>query len=159
VRRHDGAAVRCRCDLWFVRMGMMQRGGTMECGYEDDHIMTTGRAHLRKTSQTCTWIKRKCRSKNSPSWGCFSERAQGVIGHLGCRTGFPNVENCGLQCRCPLSRATSSFTFAETSNPKGAYVQCCIRQGLSPVLMPLPGLAPVSPYFGLRPVRRLSLPK
>ena len=36
---------------------------------------------------------------------------------------------------------------------------CCIRQGLSPVLMPLPGLAPVSPYFGLRPVGRLSLPK
>jgi len=25
--------------------------------------------------------------------------------------------------------------------------------------MPLPGLAPVSPYFGLRPVGRLSLPK
>jgi len=36
---------------------------------------------------------------------------------------------------------------------------CCIRQGLSPVLMPLPGLAPVSPYFGMRPVGRLSLPK
>ena len=36
---------------------------------------------------------------------------------------------------------------------------CCIWQGLSPVLMPLPGLAPVSPYFGLRPVGRLSLPK
>jgi len=36
---------------------------------------------------------------------------------------------------------------------------CCIRQGLSLVLMPLPGLAPVSPFFGLRPVGRLSLPK
>jgi len=30
---------------------------------------------------------------------------------------------------------------------------------LSSVLMPLPGLAPVSAYFGLRPVGRLSLPK
>jgi len=39
------------------------------------------------------------------------------------------------------------------------HMQCCIRQGLSPVLMPLPGLAPASPYFGLRPVGRLSLPK
>jgi len=37
--------------------------------------------------------------------------------------------------------------------------ECCIRQGLNPVLMPLPGLAPVSPYFGMRPVGRLSLPK
>jgi len=35
---------------------------------------------------------------------------------------------------------------------------CFIRQGLSPELMPLPGLAPVSPSFGLRPVGRLSLP-
>jgi len=36
---------------------------------------------------------------------------------------------------------------------------CCNRQGLSPVFMPLPGLAPVSPYIGLRPGGRRSLPK
>jgi len=39
------------------------------------------------------------------------------------------------------------------------HYECCIRQGLSPVLMPLPGLAPVFLYFGLRPAGRLSLPK
>ena len=43
--------------------------------------------------------------------------------------------------------------------PGGDGGKCCIRQGLSPVLMPLPGLAPVSPFFGLRPVGRLSLSK
>jgi len=36
---------------------------------------------------------------------------------------------------------------------------CCIWQGLSPVLMPVPGVASVSPYFGLRAMGRLSLPR
>jgi len=36
---------------------------------------------------------------------------------------------------------------------------CCNWQGLSPVLMPLTGLAPASPYFGLRAMGRLSFPK
>jgi len=35
----------------------------------------------------------------------------------------------------------------------------CIRQGLTPVLMTEPGLAPVFLYFGMRPTRRLSLPR
>jgi len=35
---------------------------------------------------------------------------------------------------------------------------CCSWQGLSPVLMPLTGLAPASPYFGLRAMGRLSFP-
>jgi len=39
---------------------------------------------------------------------------------------------------------------------RGGY---CVRQGLSPVLMPQLGLAPVSPYFGQRPGGRLSLPQ
>jgi len=38
-------------------------------------------------------------------------------------------------------------------------VDCCDWQGLSPVLMPLTGLAPASPYFGLRAMGRLSFPK
>jgi len=36
---------------------------------------------------------------------------------------------------------------------------CCNWQGLSTVLMPLTGLAPASPYFGLRAMGRLSFPK
>jgi len=36
---------------------------------------------------------------------------------------------------------------------------CFYWPGLSSVLMPLPGLAPVSPYFGMRAMGRLSLPK
>ena len=36
---------------------------------------------------------------------------------------------------------------------------CCNWQGLSPVLMPLTGLAPASPYFGLRAMGRLCFPK
>jgi len=36
---------------------------------------------------------------------------------------------------------------------------CCIWQGILPVLMPLQGLAPVSPYLALRPTGRLSLHK
>jgi len=36
---------------------------------------------------------------------------------------------------------------------------CCNWQRLSPVLMPLTGLAPASPYFGLRAMGRLSFPK
>ena len=36
---------------------------------------------------------------------------------------------------------------------------CCNWQGLSPVLMPLTGLAPASPYFALRAMGRLSFPK
>jgi len=40
--------------------------------------------------------------------------------------------------------------------PRGS---CCNWQGLSPVLMPLTGLAPASPYFGLRAMGRLSFPK
>jgi len=39
------------------------------------------------------------------------------------------------------------------------YRGCCNWQGLSPVLMPLTGLAPASPYFGLRAMGRLSCPK
>jgi len=36
---------------------------------------------------------------------------------------------------------------------------CCNWQGLSPVLMPLTGLAPASPYFGLRAMGQLSFPQ
>jgi len=36
---------------------------------------------------------------------------------------------------------------------------CCNWQWLSPVLMPLTGLAPASPYFGLQALGRLSFPK
>ena len=38
-------------------------------------------------------------------------------------------------------------------------VEYCIQQGLGPVLKNLPGLARVSPYFGLRPMGRLPLPQ
>jgi len=36
---------------------------------------------------------------------------------------------------------------------------CCNWQGLSPILMPLTGLAPASPYFGLRAMGQLSFPQ
>jgi len=38
-------------------------------------------------------------------------------------------------------------------------VNCCNWHGLSPVLMPLTGLAPASPYFGLRAMGQLSFPQ
>ena len=38
-------------------------------------------------------------------------------------------------------------------------IGCCNWQGLSPVLMPLTGLAPASPYFGLRAMGQLSFPQ
>ena len=41
----------------------------------------------------------------------------------------------------------------------GADGDCCNWQGLSPVLMPLTGLAPASPYFGLRAMGQLSFPQ
>ena len=41
----------------------------------------------------------------------------------------------------------------------GSVGECCNWQGLSPVLMPLTGLAPASPHFGLRAMGRLSFPK
>ena len=40
-----------------------------------------------------------------------------------------------------------------------SHCQCCNWQGLSPVLMPLTGLAPASPYFGLRAMGQLSFPQ
>jgi len=52
-----------------------------------------------------------------------------------------------------MRQADMAFT------PQGLRVQCCNWQGLSPVLMPLTGLAPASPYFGLRAMGRLFFPK
>jgi len=54
---------------------------------------------------------------------------------------------------------TADEAVGDSPKRRGGFAECCIRQGLSPVLMPLPGLAPVSPYFGMRPVGRLSIPK
>jgi len=46
-----------------------------------------------------------------------------------------------------------------TTTMQSSCLNCCNWQGLSPVLMPLTGLAPASPYFGLRAMGQLSFPQ
>jgi len=77
--------------------------------------------------------------------------------------------NCSVRMACPTAKTTR----IKLTRPSPGLVYhcndaisrsqegplCCNWQGLSPVLMPLTGLAPASPYFGLRAMGRLSFPK
>ena len=75
----------------------------------------------------------------------------------------------GLLCICGSERMLALSTAALISDyPRLAPAfsrrscftsWCCNWQGLSPVLMPLTGLAPASPYFGLRAMGQLSFPQ
>jgi len=132
--------------------------------YYTSQVQNSGAAPGRRSPRSSTWFviltlrSDRSQSRRRPRWQAFTSsfRAQDISAPT---RSLPNGAPTAAAAAECVRQKLCSRKRARTRLGRFANGTCCIRQGLSPVLMPLPGLAPVSPYFGLRPVGRLSLPK